>query len=587
MIKHYVLKNATKHWFSYVEALLVTVTDSKLNVFDAQNVRNVLRMFCGWVKSFHMKITANRVSFTEEDGPDEGLSDYKLYFDEVIDNIELNNTMLPTGLAKFGWLTSISICLFWQFHVDKYLKINFTVEYLHISSNDYEKCYTDSLIITDRKKPNISCSAYIPKDEHIKIRELHFCGKHSDILFFFRGLYQIGRIWSEPLKQQYISMRYSVMDSLNISMWTNQNYLVQPQRHILVLQDKKILASYHIQVSKLHIVQLQIKTVNVIVEIYDGPGVLSPKLNKGLTTSAVLLSTTFQVYLFLKTGEKTLPSSPKYIGLLITSVTRHDHQEFINLDPGRHSIVKYPNPKCIFSTFCSTFITANLNSFINATTASFVYNGHNSITCSIGGVTVFDFVNGTYKEMTTICTNQGINYVHRNIYSSTSTAILLFYFYQGYSSGMKVELNVSTTKCRKIIVDACQNNYDVSSFDIMFKNVTKQQRIQGKKDHKGKKKAEINCKIVQVVQKHEPEMILGPDQYKFRGDYSCATRVFPVLAERWNANITLSMTGFLGALVVKDDYYQSQDEIGKSIFFIKTTQSPKHDPSAVYCDLLC
>ena len=88
------------------------------------------------------------------------------------------------------------------------------------------------------------------------------------------------------------------MDFLNISMWTNQNYLVQPQRHILLLQNEKILASYHIQVSKLHIVQLDMKTVDIIVEIYDGPGVLSRKLNKGLSTNAVLLASTFQVYFF-------------------------------------------------------------------------------------------------------------------------------------------------------------------------------------------------------------------------------------------------------------------------------------------------
>ena len=63
---------------------------------------------------------------------------------------------------------------------------------------------------------------------------------------------------------------------------------------------------------------------------------------------------------------------------------------------------------------------------------------------------------------------------------------------------MKVELNVSTTKCRRIIINACQKN-GVSLFDIIFNNVTKQQ---GHEHHKGNKKAEINCKIAQVVSMH-------------------------------------------------------------------------------------
>ena len=580
MIKHYVLENATKHWFSYVKALLVKVTDSnKLNVSDSQNIRNVFKMFSGWVKSFHIKITANRYSFS--------LETYQVWEgDDRRTKLELGfqvNTIFATALTKIKSAFSASCtCVYWTFHVNIYLKINFTVEYLHILSHNFEKCPQERFTLTDATKPYDFCCFYDCNKPPVQSRTFIFCGKHSDMLFYFKGQYQIGSIWSGLPRYYYISMRYSVMDSLNISMWTNQNYLVQPQRYILLLPDEKILASYHIQVSKLHIVQLHVQTVNITVEIYDGPGILSPKLNKDLTTSAVLLSTTFQVYLFLETQEETLKSNPKNISLFISSVTRHDHQEFINLDPSRHSIVKYPHPNlCNFSTFCSIFITADLHSFINITTTSFMHSGYNSFTCSFGGLSVFDFVNGTYKEITTICKNQDKNYLHRNIYSSTSTAILTFFSSQRYGNRMEVELNVSTTKCKRIVVDACQNN-GLSSFDIMFKNVTQQPRIQSKKDHGGNKKAAINCKIIQVVQKGETKI---PDSlnYKYQGNTSCTTRVFPTLDTRQNVNITLSVTGFLGfnefifsgriprILPINSGKYKM------SIFSIKTRQNSSHD----------
>ena len=443
IIKQFVLKNVTKHWFSYLKALLVKVTDLKLNISNTQNIINVFRMFCEGVMSFHMKITSNRNStlrhsvFTDQ---------YKL------------NTLFPTGIAEIqGTYVKDIGCLQWQFQVSRYLKINLTVDYLNIPASYIGTCYIGEFRLFDSSQQiSTKCTSAIHDFRYVANNKYRYCGIHSAILFYFRGLFQYGYIRSFSLMNYHISMRYSVMDSLYISMWTNQDYLLQPQRYTLLLQDDKIIASFLIQVSKLHIVQLSIKPINIILEIYDGPGTFSPKMNKDILNNAILQSTTFQVYLFSETR-----IYHTITGLSVASVTKQDHQMLVNLVPGRHTLLKYPHSNmCNLSTFCTTYIRTSLYFFINITTEAFMYSGYNIVTCPFGGFSVYDFLNDTYQEMTTICTNQGENYLHRNIYSSTESAILIFYFYDGYDSRMGVQLNVSTTKCRRIIVNACKYTYE-------------------------------------------------------------------------------------------------------------------------------
>ena len=83
------------------------------------------------------------------------------------------------------------------------------------------------------------------------------------------------------------------------------------------------------------------------------------------------------------------------------------------------------------------------------------------------------------------------------------------------------------------------------------------QSIQGNKNNKSNEKIELNCKIVQVIQAQI-------EHYK-----SCATTVFPVLAEKWNANMTLSITAFLGQFPFFPSFIAEMRTIKSSIMFSK------------------
>ena len=179
IIKQFVLKNVTKHWFSYLRALLVKVTDLKLNISNTQNIINIFRMFCEWVMSFHMKITSNRNSTLRH---------------SVFTHLYKLNTLFPTGITEIqGTYIKYFDCLQWQFQVSRYLKINLTVEYLNIPTSDIETCHNSGIfcLFDSRKLISTKCTSAISDFRYVANKNYSYCGIHSAILFYFEGTVSI------------------------------------------------------------------------------------------------------------------------------------------------------------------------------------------------------------------------------------------------------------------------------------------------------------------------------------------------------------------------------------------------------------
>ena len=104
---------------------------------------------------------------------------------------------------------------------------------------------------------------------------------------------------------------------------------------------------------------------------------------------------------------------------------------------------------------CPFNFIVNSNMYVNVT-LSFKYFGPNIGYCKYGGLSVYDYVNNTMKEVLLSCDNWFSLPLHlqpvRNIVSNTGHIFVVFYSYIFYSK-IEFQLQIKPSFCQGVIIE--------------------------------------------------------------------------------------------------------------------------------------
>ena len=214
-------------------------------------------------------------------------------------------------------------------------------------------------------------------------------------------------------------------------------------------------ASYYIwniivpKIFKLFIKILKAPNIIKSLVFFDGPDFHSKPYV--VDTKTTFKASTFQISIFYA-------KQPDTINLLF------EKYRIINIS-GRHRIYNI-SAKVILNSIHmaladskTVFSVQKLNAFegtfVNITLLSIKYSGPNVGYCKYGGLSVYEKVNSTFKEVYLSCHDifsTSIKSMHNNmIISSTESLFLIFYAYKPYSK-IKVHVRVESTICQGVHV---------------------------------------------------------------------------------------------------------------------------------------
>ena len=179
--------------------------------------------------------------------------------------------------------------------------------------------------------------------------------------------------------------------------------------------------------------------------VFDGPGLLSdPIYSLGNYT----ITTTFQtVVLMLKSYEEIIKNSSVMFASKPLSLFKN-----IFSNETENSLFHFPDAHCKRSP-CVISVVGDLHNQINITVMSVKAKILHDIDCFYAGIVTGEWLNSEYKEIKTTCECNN-DCVGRSIYSSSSSLILVIYWYKEYSE-INTSLIISQTKCKLVLMDLC------------------------------------------------------------------------------------------------------------------------------------
>ena len=124
-----------------------------------------------------------------------------------------------------------------------------------------------------------------------------------------------------------------------------------------------------------------------------------------------------------------------------------------------HLVILFPKKKCNQenSKLLILKITMLQNQYLNMTISNLTCNEIKNIHCKYAGLSVYDLVNNSYEEISTIC-HSSERYKHRNIYSCTFYVLLVFYSYPEYRKFNTI-VSLFSTSCNIVTLNACTLEY--------------------------------------------------------------------------------------------------------------------------------
>ena len=121
------------------------------------------------------------------------------------------------------------------------------------------------------------------------------------------------------------------------------------------------------------------------------------------------------------------------------------NQLFLNYSENRR--ISFPNLIQNVSYKIDVFeISVPSGFYVNVSILHFIYHGFRISSCRYAGITAYNWVYRSYKEISTICKPHYSIYKSCKIYFKTSKMLLVFYQYQDYCTN-EVEILLSVTKC--------------------------------------------------------------------------------------------------------------------------------------------
>ena len=306
----------------------------------------------------------------------------------------------------------------YQFNLDNLLKLNITFDYIKIFSKIYypDECYLGHLSL---KNSNITTDG----------SKLKYCGRHS-LMMCYPPYEKINISLSI---RQYIffdlKFSFSIIDQNNIvSCSVDRIKLIKPN----LIQTIKYIQEFHLSTDKHKILVMYLHTKLNSVEIYDGPGTLSNKLQeKGYGKSYYKYVTTyFQCVIYIydwNENNSIFKESVTYFTRKLIS------PEVISINFTQVLKFLFPNYLCFQDRkLCLLQVSTLPSHGINITINSINHTHNNNDLCTYSGIAAYIMNNHSNKEISTECKSKTNFYKYRNIYTNTSTILVVIYSFFEY-----------------------------------------------------------------------------------------------------------------------------------------------------------
>ena len=504
--EHFFLK-IKKSWISYTNKSLSVAMERHMQIkkTETSSVKRSLFILHWFIRT--LLWTTKTIQFAKLDSDSDDFDDYTSHL--------FWKTTRPIGKTRLDRISEYMhnwawAPVHWEYRLDNSLGINFTVNKLYLSvnplmrcssklsfiylSNDYNDvqftyCGIHSVIVLILPITNLRGSLvlqlYAKYDISMKYSVID--SKPKVNLFTVSNNPQIHRQYARSLPNgitvitYHMDMPVEIVDGVeegemweefeythygylpshlkyfmrktqyNVERIRNENTPIADVKHILIIPNGFAVVNFHIVVKRIEFITIRIRTFNDLGEIFDGPGILSPRIRQFIKNSSFVLyqSTTFQVVCFLQIG---VVESLNFVFTSKKLNVKKLHVSTIQ------NIIFPQNSICNNYFVCILKLSSEPGTKLKVKIQHFTFRGPLSSECVFGGYFAYDQLPDKEIYNTHNCMTQDENYMHRNIYSETNNLILVFFHYKEYSRHIVMKLKVITTKCKRLSVNICKES---------------------------------------------------------------------------------------------------------------------------------
>ena len=269
--------------------------------------------------------------------------------------------------------------------------------------------------------------------------KIKYCSKYHNIVFMlsYKDIAVEIMVDARSYMQYNVAGLFSIVDRNIMYSLPYQNttdFKVQFEQVFLIKNTTKlifliikVMIGYGIKLKK------YLKHLNKI-DIYDGPGILSPILpHKNHLYKTSTHHCTVNMLMMLINSHSLINYSSQQL----------KRSEILHHVPDN---IYLPNAKCK-SNICIHEIKVNKGYKVNVTLKEMNITGFQSEKCLFGGMSATETIQNEFKEYVTLCTEN--NLPHRRYYSTTSSLKLILYWYKPYSN-ISVSLGITSTTCKAV-----------------------------------------------------------------------------------------------------------------------------------------
>ncbi len=400
----------SKPWHKYVHTFLHK--NVKENNLKVQSITETFLMSTVRTRVFHEASNGRFVLTLLEHLKNE--HEFKMPTGNAgFENLNWDNRMrILEGIVWAPWSKQI----LWTFDLDKHLRLNLTFQHISFTAGKFYHCKFGQLHIKDINSK---------QDGHV------FCGVHSETSNFPNYVKVMIKMDISFMASSNLQMFFSVIDKMVlISKKTlKRKKSLTPVWHVYFIKMRREIKYFHIQTLKLKFLLL---SHDVSVDIFDGPGPLSPKIK----TVNQAVTSTFQCVVIVYLTQEKNSHNIQY------SAWPQVKQAGQFLSAGKHLVIAFP------SSYQSNIeiIKFNTSVFhkINVTILNLKGISSRNPLCYHAGLAVYS---EHFHEIYLECDNQTKSHIFKSTFSKSPSVILVLYHHPEYTS-VNISLIVSTTQCQ-------------------------------------------------------------------------------------------------------------------------------------------
>ncbi len=361
------------------------------------------------------------------------------------------------------------------------------------------------------------CSSDVLIEEHSQLlsvdRGHRLCGLQSGFILYTLHPYVKFGVRAKPTDVFFV---FAFFDMISPEVLFNNlylNYLPEENRNswgtIFVFQASVHVTSIHVVVRKFCRVTMFLLSTRSHVELFDGPGALSPRV---LPSSDSVTCSTFQCIILIKleTNQTEQINQTAYYRYIDTIISAQNVELVaVGSEVVEHDVKYHSSPQKQAPLHSLDVFHTSMGSYIKVVLNAEHFKGMEHPECLYGGVALVDSNEYKFEEIATFCWQNNNNFnFQKIIYSNRSTILLVSYMYYQYLSFLHVSFKMSATSCKVLKIDVCEtvakNRNQMILNDLLLSGkITIGEFYEGQMKGEADMKLTVDvCTIVQLFVKH-------------------------------------------------------------------------------------